>query len=195
MRATGGLGRRPVCVGVSVFGFEILGIRESFLSEGKVTEGPSEEGHPVSLQPKVKLLLKSNRCLYSLYVSLFTLCLFRLRWHTSNVAKTKTKLAENISKQLWGSVQEAHIPMLNTKENKFANYSIIVKRVGYNGGLQSKFTSGSSFSHLAVRVDDLAREWGSFMADFFHKDVGKKDERLFFVNANQYKGILNRRQT
>jgi hypothetical protein len=44
-------------------------------------------------------------------------------------------------------------------------------------------------------MEDLARAWGSFMEDFFQKDAGNIDERLFFVNTKQYKGILKRRQT
>ena len=32
------------------------------------------------------------------------------------------------------------------------------------------------------------------MADFLQKDVGNIEERLVFVNAKQYKGILKHRQ-
>jgi hypothetical protein len=39
-------------------------------------------------------------------------------------------------------------------------------------------------------MEDLTRAWGSFMADLFQKDAGNTDERLVFVNAKQYKGIL-----
>jgi hypothetical protein len=81
------------------------------------------------------------------------------------------------------SVHEAHIPILNTTRNKSTNYSIIVEREGYSGGLQSQFTSGSPFSHPAVTVEDLTRAWGYFMADFFQKDEGNTYERLVFVNT------------
>jgi hypothetical protein len=88
----------------------------------------------------------------------------------------------------------ADIPMLNTTGNKYANYSIIVERAGYSGGLQSLFTSGSTFSHPAVIVEDLTRPWVFFIADLFQKDAGNTNERLVFVYAKQYKGILKRRQ-
>ena len=65
------------------------------------------------------------------------------------------------------SVQEAQIPMLNTIGNKSTNYSIILERLGYNRGLQSQFTSGSSFSHPPMTMEDLARVGDSFMAYFF----------------------------
>jgi hypothetical protein len=93
------------------------------------------------------------------------------------------------------SVHEAQIPMLNTTGNKSANYSTITERAGYNGGLQSQFTSGSPFSQPAIIEEDLARAMGSLMADFFQKDAGNTNERLVFVNAKQYKGILKHRQT
>ena len=45
-----------------------------------------------------------------------------------------------------------------------------------------------------VTMDDLARAWGSFMAYFLHNYVGNIEERLVFINAKQYKGILKHRQ-